>query len=196
MSMPKNLTWALTALALTACSGMPSGSVDTAGGGSGFGLGRAATPAEIKGWDLDGKPDGSGLPPGQGSVAAGKQVYEKQCASCHGATGTGGTAAALVGGIGSLSAARPVQTVGSFWPYATTLFDYTRRAMPWDKPNSLSADEVYAVTAYVLNMNKIVPADAVMNAQTLPAVRMPNRDGFIHADNAPKPVAPRCMSNC
>jgi cytochrome c len=106
-------------------------------------------------------------------------VYAAKCIACHGAEGAGKPADQLVGGIGSLATANPVRTVGSYWPYATTLFDYVRRAMPTTAPRSLTDDEVYAVSAYVLNLNGIVAADAVMDAQTLPQVKMPNRHGFV-----------------
>lgn len=135
-------------------------------------------------WNIDVAPDGSGLPPGRGSVAAGRQVYESQCAACHGMKGEGGIADRLVGGAGSLASGKPVKTIGSFWPYATTLYDFINRAMPYTAPRSLKPDEVYAVTGYLLHLNGIVPADAVMDRRSLPAVRMPNRDGFV-ADTRP-----------
>jgi S-disulfanyl-L-cysteine oxidoreductase SoxD len=135
-------------------------------------LGRAATAHEIAMQDIS-------IPPGSGSVRQGEAVYATQCQACHGAKGAGKPADALVGGMGTLASANPVRTVGSYWPYATTLFDYTRRSMPTTAPLSLTDEQVYAVTAYILHLNGIVPADAVMNAQTLPQVRMPNRDGFI-----------------
>ena len=143
-----------------------------------LGIGRDATPAEIAAWDSDVRPDGSGLPPGRGSVAEGQAVFAEACSACHAMTGKPGPAPALVGGIGSLASAKPVRTVGSYWPYATTVFDYIRRAMPFNAPHSLSDDQVYAVTAYVLNANGIVSADAVLDHDTLPRINMPNRDGF------------------
>lgn len=131
--------------------------------------------------------DGAGLPPGSGSVAQGGQVYAAQCAACHGATGKNPVIGAirLTGGQGTLATPSPVRTVGSYWPYATTLFDYIRRAMPFPAPQSLTPSEVYAVSAYILNLNGIVPSDAVLDAGTLPAVRMPNRDGFIPVFRTP-----------
>jgi len=144
-----------------------------------YGLGRAATPSEIKAWDDAIHPDGRELPPGSGMATEGAKVYAAKCASCHGKTGTEGPNDKLVGGQGTLNTAKPVKTVGSFWPYATTVWDYINRSMPFDKPGSLSPDEVYSVTAYVLSLNKIIREDEVMNAKTLPQVRMPNRDGFI-----------------
>lgn len=142
-------------------------------------LGAAPTPAMLAAMDTSIPPSGAGLPPGSGSVAQGQKVYESRCQTCHGPKGAGKPADPLVGGIGSLASGKPMRTVGSYWPYATTLFDYTRRAMPTNAPQTLSNDEVYAVSAYVLFLNGIVAESAVMNAQTLPQVKMPNRDGFI-----------------
>ena len=147
----------------------------------GPGLGQEISPADLAAWDISIAPDGVGLPEGSGSVTAGADVYAAKCASCHGETGTEGPVDPLAGGIGSLASDAPAKTVGSFWPYATTLFDYTRRAMPYDAPQSLSADDLYAVTAYVLHLNDIVGADAVLDAASLTAIEMPNKDGFIAA---------------
>ena len=161
---------------LAACATTDSGSpVPTTGPR----LGRAATPQEVAAWDISIPPSGAGLPAGSGTAKLGEGVYVAQCQACHGPKGVGKPADPLVGGIGSLATANPVRTVGSFWPYATTLFDYTRRAMPPTKPLSLSSDEVYAVTAYLLYLNGIIGESAEMNAKTLPQVKMPNRDGFI-----------------
>lgn len=143
-----------------------------------YGLGQTLTPREIAGWDIDVKPDGSGLPPGKGTGALGAPIYAQQCAACHGARGEGKPANALLGGKGSLATGTPLKTVGSFRPYATTLFDYIRRAMPHHAPQSLKADEVYSVTAYLLQLNGIVDATAEMNSQTLPKIELPNRKGF------------------
>ncbi|MEM1435743.1 MAG: cytochrome c [Pseudomonadota bacterium] len=123
-------------------------------------------------------PDGRGLPAGSGTAVDGAAVYERHCLACHGPDGRGGLNDALVGGQGTLQTGAPKKTVGSFWPYATTLFDYVRRAMPYRAPGTLSADELYAVTAYLLHANGIVDEAQVLDAQTLPAVTMPNRDGF------------------
>ena len=142
-------------------------------------LGRDVTPEEIAVWDMSIPPDGSGLPAGGGTAVEGAAVYNAHCASCHGANGTGGPADPLVGGIGTLVSKKPVKTVGSYWPYATTLFDYIRRAMPFNAPRSLSNDEVYAVSAYLLSLNGIIDQKARMDATTLPQVHMPNRDGFV-----------------
>jgi mono/diheme cytochrome c family protein len=142
-------------------------------------LGRPATTAQIAGWDISVGPDGSGLPPGGGTAAKGAVVYEQKCQACHGAKGAGQPNDRLVGGQGTLASKTPVRTIGSYWPYATTVFDYVRRAMPYLQPQSLSDDEVYAVTAYLLNLNGIIGDTDEMNARTLPKVMMPNRDNFI-----------------
>lgn len=144
-----------------------------------LGLGRPPTADEMKVADVDVLPDGRGLPPGSGTAERGRDLYARRCAACHGASGKEGPADILVGGDGSLATARPLKTVGSFWPYATTLWDYINRSMPYDRPGTLTADEVYAVTAFVLNLNGIVGAGEALTQETLPRVRMPNRDGFI-----------------
>ena len=144
-----------------------------------YGLGRAARPDEIKAWDFAISPDGKELPPGSGSAAEGARIYIASCAACHGKTGKEGPNDVLVGGQGTLNTNKPVKTVGSYWPYATTVWDYINRAMPFNKPGSLSADQVYAVTAYLLSLNGIIKEDAVMNAKTVPLVKMPNRNGLI-----------------
>ena len=151
----------------------------------GPGLGTAVTAEQIAGWDISIGPDGDGLPPGSGTVSEGAQVYASKCAACHGADGSGQPNDSLVGGHGTLNTSAPVKTVGSFWPYATTIFDYVRRAMPVTQPLSLTDDEVYAVTAYLLAINDIIEDDEVMNAETLPRVEMPNRDGFVWAYEDP-----------
>src|SRR6185503_10801002 len=160
------------AAVLAACAAQPPAARPPA-------LGAAVSAVEVARWDISIPPSGAGLPEGSGTARTGLPVYEQKCLACHGAKGVGKPADALVGGIGSLATATPVRTVGSYWPYATTLFDYVRRAMPIANPLSLSNDEVYAVTAYVLALNGIVGEDAVMNAQSLPQVKMPNRDGFV-----------------
>lgn len=151
-----------------------------------YGFGQPAGAEEIAGWDIDIAPDGTGLPPGSGSVQQGADLFAKLGAKCHGSKGEGTDAApALAGGIGSLNTDTPVKTVGSYWPYATTLFDYIHRAMPADNPQSLTPDEVYALCAFILHLNGIVPEDAVMDAQTLPQVVMPNHAGFTSPDPRP-----------
>jgi cytochrome c len=142
-------------------------------------FGRPATPEDIEAWDIDVRPDGVGLPEGGGTVAHGKEVYDENCSACHGDVGQGGYKDRLVGGQGTLATNQPVKTVGSYWPYATSLFDYVRRAMPYPAPGSLSDDDTYAVVAYLLSLNGIVPGDATLDRSSLPKIRMPNRDGFI-----------------
>ncbi len=141
-------------------------------------FGRPATTEEIRLWDIDVRPDGAGLPLGSGTAMRGKQIFNTTCFACHGENGVGGIRDRLVGGIGSLASASPVRTVGSYWPYATTVFDYIRRAMPYFAPGSLSDDDTYAVTAYILSLNGIVAATARLDQVSLPKVKMPNRDGF------------------
>jgi cytochrome c len=144
-------------------------------------LGRVATPAEVAGWDVSIPPDGTGLPPGRGTSALGASVFEQKCQNCHGEKGAGQPNDRLVGGRGTLASKTPVRTIGSYWPYATTVFDYVRRAMPYTQSHSLSDDEVYAVTAYLLYLNGIIAEADVMDAQSLSKVKMPNRDNFILA---------------
>jgi cytochrome c len=160
-----------------------------------YGFGRPATPADIAAWNIDVAPDGKNLPPGRGGVARGSEVFALQCAACHGARGEGGVGDKLAGGQGTLATPTPIKTVGSYWPYATTLFDYIRRAMPLNAPQSLSNDDVYAVSAYVLYLNAVIDEAAVLDATTLPAVKMPNRDGFI-ADPRPDVHSSGCTSDC
>ena len=173
MSTPERIGTAIAvAVAMGACASPPSERM-------GPNLGRVATAEEIAGWDRSIPPSGAGLPAGSGTARQGAAVYAAKCAACHGEKGAGKPADALAGGIGTLATAKPLRTVGSYWPYATTLFDYVRRAMPINAPLSLTDEEVYAVSAYVLYLNGIVAENAVMTASTLPRVRMPNRDGFI-----------------
>lgn len=149
-----------------------------------YGVGRAPTAEEIKAWDITVFPDGRGLPEGSGTAAEGKDVYERRCQRCHGSEGKGGDEPPIVGGKGTIATAKPLKTVGSYWPYATTLFDYIRRAMPFKDPGMLTANQTYAVSAYILQQNGLIGAGDAMNAKTLPEVKMPNRDGFI-ADPRP-----------
>ncbi|MES2193811.1 MAG: cytochrome c [Pseudomonadota bacterium] len=163
-----------------------------------FGYGRIATPEEIAGWNIDARgEDGAGLPPGSGSVDKGEAVFSEQCAACHGTFGEGeGRFPKLVGGKGTLKDDRPELTVGSYWPFAPTLWDYINRAMPMQAPRSLSADDVYALTAYILNLNDIVPGEFVADRNSLPKVKMPNRDSFVWTDPRPDTMAKPCMSKC
>ena len=161
---------------------MLAGPADSWGASEGppFHLGRVATPEEIQAWDIDVAPDGEGLPAGRGTVAEGGRAYAEHCASCHGATGVEGPNPKLVGGQGTLASKRPLKTVGSYWPYATTLFDYIYRAMPFVAPQSLTPDQVYAVTAWILFQNGLLDKDAVLDREMLPKVRMLHRTGFVH----------------
>ena len=150
-------------------------------------LGQPIAPADIAPWDISIAPDGAGLPPGRGTATQGEAIYAAKCQACHGEKGAGKPNDTLVGGMGSLAPDKvPLKTVGSFWPYATTLFDYVRRAMPFQESQSLTSDELYAVSAYILNLNGIVGANDVLDAQSLPKVRMPNQDGFIPFPRNPK----------
>jgi S-disulfanyl-L-cysteine oxidoreductase SoxD len=141
-------------------------------------LGKPLDPADLAAWDITVLPDGTGLPPGSGTPAQGAPIYAEKCALCHGENGKGGRNAALVGG-GPLDRINAPKTIANYWPYATTVFDFTRRAMPWQAPRTLSNDEVYALTAYILALNKLIGENDVMNAETLPKVKMPNADNFI-----------------
>src|SRR5688572_1011230 len=162
------------------------GVASLAGAQEGPGLGVPATPVQVAGWDISIGPDGAGLPPGSGTAAAGKVVYEAKCLACHGVDGAGQPNDRLVGGEGTLREAAPIRTIGSYWPYATTVFDYVRRAMPYVTPHSLTPDETYAVTAYLLALNKVIGDNDVMNAETLPKVVMPNRASFDSAYREPR----------
>jgi cytochrome c len=144
-------------------------------------IGKPASAETIKAMDLTVFPDGRGLPEGSGTAAKGKDIFKEKCAVCHNDKGEGrqGQYPALVGGAGTLNTPKPVKTVGSYWPYATTVFDYVRRAMPYDQPGTLKPDEIYSVVAFVLNLNGIVGENDEMSPATLPKVKMPNRDGFV-----------------
>ena len=185
-SLRKGLrTW----IVVLGLAGMASATPATAQEKSGnYGLGRTATDVEIRAWNSDIAPTGEGLPPGRGTVQEGRQVFAQKCANCHGQTGIEGPMDRLVGGHGTLKTDQPMKTVGSYWPYATTLYDYIRRAMPFTAPQSLTPDEVYSVVAWLLYQNKIIPEDAVMDSSTLPAVQMPNRHGFVPD---PRPDVPK-----
>ena len=171
--MSMNRAAFMSLLAIAACGPCASGAPE------GPNLGRPASAEEIAGWDISIPPDGTGLPPGSGTPKAGAAVFASKCVACHGEKGQGLSAEELVGGIGTLASDNPTLTVGSYWPYAATLFDYVRRAMPPEAPLSLSADEVYSVSAYILYLNGIIKADDVLDAKSLPRIKMPNRDGFI-----------------
>ena len=143
------------------------------------GLGRPASPSEVDAWGVIIGPSGEGLPAGGATAAEGRTVYARRCARCHGVNGNDGPDDRLVGGVGTLAIEQAQKTVGSYWPLATTLWDYVNRAMPFDQPGVLTADEVYASVAYVLFLNEIVDEDQRIDADTLPVVQMPNRGGFV-----------------
>ena len=147
-------------------------------------FGKPADQELVKAWDISIPPDGSGLPPGRGSVSEGAVIYGAKCIMCHGTAGAGQPADRLTGGIGTLTSGQPVKTVASYWPYATTLFDYIRRAMPINAPRSLTSHEVYALCAYILSIDGIVPKNMVLDAKSLPRVKMPNRNGFTNVWNS------------
>jgi cytochrome c len=173
-TLDRNVLASVAGLLLAACATSETGTP-----AKGPALGEAVSAAEIARVDISIPPSGTGLPPGEGDARAGAKVYAAKCQTCHGEKGAGKPADPLVGGFGTLASKSPVRTVGNYWPYATTLFDYTRRAMPTTAPRSLTADEVYAVTAYILYLNGIIGETHALNAQTLPQVKMPNRDGFV-----------------
>lgn len=162
-----------------------------------FKVGAPVTAEEIAPWDIDiSTSDGKGLPAGKGSVAEGEKVFAEKCVSCHGEKAAGGSMyGSMVGGVGSFMTDKRKLTPGSMYPYAPILFDYIRRAMPMTAPESLTNDEAYALSAYILNLNELVPADAVLDAKSLTAIKMPNRDGFI-LDDRPDTKAERCMKDC
>lgn len=170
-----------------------SGTVAQAGK---YGIGETATAKEIAGWDIDIRPDGKGLPEGQGTVEAGEEQYEALCATCHGLFGEGeGRWPVLAGGQDTLTEERPTKTVGSYWPYASTLYDYIRRAMPFTAPRSLSDQQVYDITAYVLYLNEIIEEDFVLTKDNLAQIKMPNEENFF-VDPRPDVKNKRCMKNC
>jgi len=169
MSMHKPLATILFALALGPC---------IATGADGPALGKPIAESDLQFWDISILPDGTGLPPGSGTPAQGAKIYVAKCLACHGENGKGGISAGLVGGA-PITGVDSQKTIANFWPYATTVFDYIRRAMPWQQPRSLSDAEVYALTAFILSKNNLIGETDTMNAETLSKVRMPNRDNFI-----------------
>lgn len=173
-------------------------SAETAGR---MGLGRPALPEEVAAWDIDVRPDGAGLPPGKGSVKEGEALFQEMCASCHGEFGEGaGRWPVLAGGHGTLRSERPEKTIGSFWPYASTVFDYVRRAMPFGNGQSLQAGQVYALTAYLLSLNDVVKPDSVLSRENFPTVKLPNAAAFYDDDRERTEKAfwnrQPCMKNC
>ena len=185
---------------LLLCVGLlvASGAIASAAEPGYYGYGTKATPEQLAGWDIDARGgDGVGLPPGKGTVQAGAEVFAEQCAACHGTFGEGeGRFPKLAGGVGTLRDDRPEPTVGSYWPFAPTLWDYINRAMPMTAPHTLPAGDVYALTAYILNLNDIVPNEFVADRDSLPKVKMPNHDSFTWTDPRPDTMSKPCMRAC
>jgi cytochrome c len=175
---PATIAVAATALLFSATAGQPA---------ERYNIGHPTTAAEIAAWNIDVNGDGEGLPAGHGSVAEGRALFAETCAACHGDKGQGGVADVLVGGRDTLNTAKPIKTIGSYWPYAPTVFDYVNRAMPFNAPQSLGPNQVYAVTAYLLFLNGIVPEDTTLDAAALARIEMPNRNGFT---SDPRPDVP------
>ena len=197
MRLPANrsILAAVAVMALAGCAGFapdaPTPPRPTVG------YGKPISEADITPWNIDIRTsDGRGLPRGRGTAAEGKKIYDAKCLACHGADAKGGSVyGTMVGGIGSFTTNTRVLTPGSMYPYALILFDYIRRAMPMDKPQTLTPDEVYALSAYLLNLNELIQADGVIDQNTLPKIQMPNRNGFIR-DDRPDVKAARCLTNC
>ncbi|HEV2572373.1 cytochrome c [Methylocella sp. CPCC 101449] len=191
----------LSGLMLGALLAFASGPLQAEQAKKPIGLGRIALPEEIAAWDIDIRPDGQGLPPGKGSVKEGEEVFLNQCAACHGEFGEGaGRWPVLVGGRGTLDKDNPDKTIGSYWPFASTTFDYIRRAMPFGNAQSLTPDEVYALTAFLLNMNDIVKDDFVLSRENFSSLKMPNVGGFYDDDRETTEKAfwkkNPCMKDC
>lgn len=194
----ETVTMALaTVMLLAGCAGNTVSSTTASPHARLMALGAPVAEADLVAWNIDVRgPDGQGLPPGSGNARTGKALFDAKCASCHGAAAAGGPMfGTMVGGIGSFKTDKRLLTPGSMYPYAPALFDYIRRAMPLTEPQSLSNDETYAVTAYLLHLNGLVDQDVEMNSTSLAAIRMPNRDGFI-VDDRPDTSAARCMQDC
>lgn len=197
MVSAKSLLLLAPAVLLAACAATSPSSKVAAKAPPGVAFGKPVSEQDIAAWNIDIRTsDGAGLPPGRGDAVLGKAVYQQQCAACHGPDAKGGPVfGSMVGGIGSFKTNTRVLTPGSMYPYAPILFDYIRRAMPMNNPQSLSNDQVYAVSAYILHLNGLVGERDEMNAQTMPKVMMPNRNGFI-VDDRPDVKAARCMTAC
>ncbi|HKM65098.1 MAG TPA: cytochrome c [Acidisphaera sp.] len=188
-SWPRRLALLGIAIALGSGAPVPPETVD-------YGLGTTPTQQQIDGWAIAARPDGQGLPPGHGSVKDGDDLYATMCSTCHGTFGEGEGRYPRLVGEGTLTGERPEPTIQSYWPYATTVFDYVNRAMPFPTPHMLTPDQVYAITAYVLNISGIVGDDFVADRDSLPKVQMPNRNGFIWHDPRPDTHDTACMTDC
>ena len=187
MSMPSVFSLGFTII-LGAGILWASGAADGQERTHGYGLGRPATDQEVRAWNIDVGPTGEGLPAGQGTAKQGAALFAARCAACHGPTGQEGPMDRLVGGAGTLASQHPIKTIGSYWPYATTLYDYVHRAMPFPAPQSLSPDEIYSVVAWLLYKIGIIAEDVVVDARSLPGISMPNRRGFLPD---PRPDVPK-----
>lgn len=186
------------AVATGVIAGLAMTSLSAVADDSALPYGRLATPEEVAAWDIDVRPDGAGLPEGSASAAGGEELYYERCAVCHGEFGEGVDRwPVLMGGFDTLTDDRPEKTIGSYWPYTSTLWDYIHRAMPFGEAQSLTNEEVYAVSLYVLYMNDIVELDQVYDQDTFAAIEMPNQAGFIMPDPRPDaPLGEPCMSDC
>lgn len=188
--------------AIAIAASAPEASFAAAPAKARYGFGKPASAQEIAGWDIDVRPDGKGLPPGRGSVAQGQAIYDQKCASCHGTFGESNDYMALAGGVGTLASDQPIRTTGSKLNYATTLWDYINRAMPFQSPKTLAVDEVYALTAYVLHLNDVLPADAFLDRDELVRLELPNRagmttdHGLMRRDGKPDTRNVACMRDC
>ena len=183
MSMPERPHFrSLIGVLVAALASIPGGEASAADASGAPRLGHRLTPEQAQRQSLNVFPDGRGLPAGRGTAAEGRPLFQQKCAACHGQAGRGASAEELAGGEAPLTSQSPDKTIGLYWPYATTIFDFTRRAMPLSAPGSLSNDEIYALTAYLLFENRLVGEREEMNPVTLPRVHMPNRDGFIGTD--------------
>lgn len=187
-----------SAIAILALAAMSTGAA-IAGEGKRYGVGTVASPEQIAAWDIDVRPDGQGLPAGGATALDGEELYIERCSACHGEFGEAvGRYPVIMGGEGSLTSEDPVKTPGSYWPYASTLWDYIYRAMPFGEAQTLTVDETYAVVAYVLYLNDVVEDDFVLDQSSLATVVMPNADGFVDDDRLSEPShgAEPCMQDC
>ncbi|MEP9396997.1 cytochrome c [Mesorhizobium sp. KR2-14] len=201
MSRFLKLGFAAGLLLGTACLGATAQASDAAAGGK-LGIGRVATPEEVAAWDIDVRPDGQGLPEGRGTVSEGMAIYDENCASCHGDFGEAiDRWPVLAGGQGTLEAERPEKTIGSYWPYLSTVYDYVRRAMPFGNARSLSDDDVYALTAYLLYLNDLVDDEEFeLSKENFTSIKLPNEENFIDDDRLEEPhyadKSEPCMTDC